>query len=283
MESIALESNITGVAIIPHEEDYVMVEDSDDDDDVMEVDEDSYDMCDEEDDLLTSLSSPSPAPSFSTQELHDLETLVEGEEGATTPSIGTTTTTTNSTNETPAVRGRSRVVLIVSEEDAYRRDDDGAPPPALLSDLELSNESVSRTTTTAREQRQPNNEKDATVLGLPPKSSVPTDADLRRTDQMQHQLAKSLKSRPSNKKRRKKIKMMKKAAAAAAAAAALSEMSSGGQAYDAHPPPSQQGQGRQQGRCQVDDGRRDQEAHQPPGGSCRRDPGPVPCRAWSVE
>ena len=51
MESIALESNITGTAIIPHEEDYVMVEDSDDDDDVMEVDEDSYDMCDEEDDL----------------------------------------------------------------------------------------------------------------------------------------------------------------------------------------------------------------------------------------
>ena len=186
MESIALESNINGAAIIPHEEDYVMVEDSDDDDDVMEVDEDSYDMCDEEDDLLTSLSSPSPAPSFSTQELHDLETLVEGEEGATTPSIGTTTNSTN--NETPAVRGRSRVVSIVSEEDAYRRDDDGAPPPALLSDLESSKESVSRTTT-AREQRQPTNEKDGTVLGLPPKSSVPTDADLRRTEQMQHQLA----------------------------------------------------------------------------------------------
>jgi hypothetical protein len=225
MESIALESNIAGTAIIPHEDDYVMVDDSDDDD-VMEVDLDSYDMCDEEDDLLTSLSSPSPAPSFSTQELHELETLVEGEEGPA-PSIGASTATTNQTNdETPAARGRSRVVSIVSEEDAYRRDDDGAPAPALLSDLESSNESVSQTTT--REHQQPKHEKDGTSLGLPPKSTVPTDADLRRTEQMRQQLNKSLKSRPSNKKRRKQVKMMKKAAAAAAAAAALSEMSSSG-------------------------------------------------------
>ena len=139
MESIALESNIAASAIIPNEDEYVMVEDSDDDD-MMEIDEDdSYDMCDEEDDLLTSLSSPSPAPTFSTQELRDLETLVEGGEGPT-PSIGigTTSTTTNSStnSETPAIRGRSRVVSIVSEEDAYRHDDDanaGVSPPALLS------------------------------------------------------------------------------------------------------------------------------------------------------
>mmetsp|Transcript_12298 Transcript_12298/g.35186 ORF Transcript_12298/g.35186 Transcript_12298/m.35186 type:complete len:299 (+) Transcript_12298:97-993(+) len=238
MESIALESNIAASAIIPNEDgDYVMVEDSDsDDDDAMEVDEDSYDMCDEEDDLLTSLSSPSPAPSFSTQELRDLETLVEGEEGPT-PSIGigaTTTTNHSTNNETPAARGRSRVVSIVSEEDAYRRDDDdanaGVPPPALLSDLESSNESVSRTS-----MRDYNDEKDgpsgsspSLLLGLPLKSPVPTDADLHRSEQMEHHLARSIKSRPSNKKRRKKIKMMKKAAAAAAAAAALSEMSSSG-------------------------------------------------------
>ena len=227
MESIALESNIAASAIIPNADEYVMVEDSDDDD-VMEIDEDeSYDMCDEEDDLLTSLSSPSPAPSFSTQELRDLETLVEGEEGPT-PSIGingtvTSTTTNNSTNsETPAVRGRSRVVSIVSEEDAYRHDDDanaGVSPPALLSDLESSNESIEKGGTSPSPSQR----------GLQqPKSPVPTDADLRRSEQVEHQLAKSIKSRPSNKKRRKKIKMMKKAAAAAAAAAALSEMSSSG-------------------------------------------------------
>ena len=226
MESIALESNIAASAIIPNEDEYVMVEDSDDDD-MMEIDEDdSYDMCDEEDDLLTSLSSPSPAPSFSTQELRDLETLVEGEEGPT-PSIGigtvTSTTTNNSTNsETPAVRGRSRVVSIVSEEDAYRHDDDanaGVSPPALLSDLESSNESIEKG----------GNAPSLSQRGLQqPKSPVPTDADLRRSEQVEHQLAKSIKSRPSNKKRRKKIKMMKKAAAAAAAAAALSEMSSSG-------------------------------------------------------
>ena len=225
MESIALESNIAASAIIPNEEEYVMVEDSDDDD-MMEIDEDdSYDMCDEEDDLLTSLSSPSPAPTFSTQELRDLETLVEGGEGPT-PSIGigTISTTTNSStnSETPAVRGRSRVVSIVSEEDAYRHDDDanaGVSPPALLSDLESSNESIEKGGTSPSPSQ----------WGLQqPKSPVPTDADLRRSEQVEHQLAKSIKSRPSNKKRRKKIKMMKKAAAAAAAAAALSEMSSSG-------------------------------------------------------
>ena len=237
MESIALESNIAASAIIPNEDEYVMVEDSDDDD-MMEIDEDdSYDMCDEEDDLLTSLSSPSPAPTFSTQELRDLETLVEGGEGPT-PSIGigTTSTTTNSStnSETPAVRGRSRVVSIVSEEDAYRHDDDanaGVSPPALLSDLESSNESIEKGGTSPSSSQ----------WGLQqPKSPVPTDADLRRSEQVEHQLAKSIKSRPSNKKRRKKIKMMKKAAAAAAAAAALSEMSSSGGSVGAGgvPPPA---------------------------------------------
>jgi len=197
MESVALNES----HIIVEDIDYVLVEPQNNDD--MEVDDDSYDYCE---DVVSMLSVDQPSSLSVCSDLPSLDPTFFGIE----------------TKEEIIPERRPRVISFGNDEDEIRTRTGKFEPAVEPLDEQMTEVEETLDSVASFDAESPEE-----------KVSDDTEEKLSEEEERIDSIAETameeikpaiMSSRLSNKKRRKKMKLMKRAAAAAAAAAALSEM-----------------------------------------------------------
>lgn len=201
MESVALNES----HVIVDDIDYVLVNSKKkNENDEMQLDDDSYDYCE---DAVSMLSVEQPSSLSVCSDLPSIDPASFGIE-------------TKEEVAPPKPERRPRVISFGNDEDELRTrsgkfESSIEPLDEQMTEVEETSESV------------------ATPVAAEPEPESPTDAKMSEAEERIEAIAEKAiqdmtpaisTSRLSNKKRRKKMKLMKRAAAAAAAAAALSEM-----------------------------------------------------------